>query len=161
MCGGATCLPREHSLALRAQETRSGAQQWSSGQWFPCPCTRRPSASRCHQPVSCCIYWDLVRAEGSICLLFKKQHLFVFVLWAVDLYGSNQTESTVYSRQKFYLCTKECTECLPAWILKGKRQFMACICFCHYVWLVHFIVELIILIIAFPCTYKHVIGAFL
>lgn len=35
---------------------------------------------------------------------------------------------------------------------------MTCICFCHYGWLLHFIVELIILIIAFPCTYKQVIG---
>lgn len=103
------------------------------------------------------IRW-LLRAEGSICLLFKKQHLFVFVLWAVYLQGSDKAESTVYSRQKFYLYTKECTECLPTWILKGKRQFMTCICFCHYVWLLHFIVELIIPIIAFPCTCKLVIG---
>lgn len=41
---------------------------------------------------------------------------------------------------------------------EGERQFMTCVCFCHYVWLFHFIVELIIPIIAFPCTYKREIG---
>lgn len=43
----------------------------------------QPAPSMSQSPVVYTV--TLLRVEGSICLLFKKQHLFVFALWAVYL----------------------------------------------------------------------------
>lgn len=49
----------------------------------PAPRDFQPASAISQSPV---VYTGtLLRAEGSICLLFKKQHLFVFVLWAMYL----------------------------------------------------------------------------
>lgn len=135
-----------------SQETRSEPLQWSVNLDFPIS--------------------ELLRQALLQCL----RHL----LWPYSRQGSpaafclgNSICLCLFCRQYFYRAQTRPTHCLFKEKVRsshkrmfcvdseGEQQFMTCVCFCHYVWLFHFIVELIIPIIAFPCTYNREIGGWL
>ena len=87
VCGGATSLPREPF----AGPLCPGNQIWGIAviQWklTSCPCTQGLSASPCHWPASYHIYtvtW--LRAEGSICLLFKINSICLYLFCRQSIY---------------------------------------------------------------------------
>lgn len=133
-------------------ETRHGILQWSVGLDLPISDLLRQAQLQCLPH----LLWPCSR-QGipaafclgtSICLcLFCRQYIYR----AQTRLTYCLSKEKVRSLHKRMLCVDS----------EREQQFMTCVCFCHYVWLLHFIVELIIPIIAFPCTYNPEIGGWL
>lgn len=135
-----------------SQETRSRTWQWSEDPDFPIsellwqvlfqclpylwPCSRQG-----RQPNCLCL-------GTSICLCLCCRHY---------IYRTQMRLTHCLFKEKVRSSHKRMF-CVDS---EGEQQFMTCVCFCHYVWLFHFIVELIIPIIAFPCTYNREVGGWL